>query len=98
QIVAAAMAAPAQDPRIALVDKDLDQGRATLVRTDSMSLAADDRPFVEHMLKVAALVDQIYVLQNGAAALADKLPVDPYSRSLFRRNRGPKCVGPATDK
>jgi hypothetical protein len=98
QIVAAAMAAPTQDARIALVEKDLDQGRATLVRTDSMSLAADDRPFVEHMLKVAALVDEIFEQANGATALADKLPADPQSRSLFRRNRGPKCVAPATEK
>jgi hypothetical protein len=98
KIVAAGMAPPATDPRIALVDKDLDQGRATLVRTDSMSIAQDDVPFVQHMLKVAALVDKLFEQQNGAAALVDKLPVDPDSRSLFRRNRGPKCVAPITEK
>ena len=26
-----------------------------------------------------------------------KLPADPESHSLFRRNHGPKCVGPATE-
>ena len=33
-------------------------------------------------------------MQNGAAALAAQLPADPASHSLFRRNRGPKCVAP----
>lgn len=30
-----------------------------------------------------------------AAAHAPKLPTDPASRSLFWRNRGPKCVAPS---
>jgi len=85
------------DPRIQLVAKDLDQGRASLVRTDFSGLSADDRAFVDHMRKVAALTDRLYEKQTGAAALASKLPPDPESHSLFRRNRGPKCVGPATE-
>ncbi|HEV7553934.1 MAG TPA: hypothetical protein VGO00_00690, partial [Kofleriaceae bacterium] len=44
--------------RQALVGKDLDQGRATLVRTDFTSLSADDKAFVGHMLKVAQLIDR----------------------------------------
>ncbi|HSN30135.1 MAG TPA: hypothetical protein VLT45_27800 [Kofleriaceae bacterium] len=82
------------DPRIALVAKDLDQGRPTLVQT---TVAADEKPFVDHMLKVASLVDEIYDQQTGAAALASKLPADPESHSLFRRNHGVKCVAPATE-
>jgi hypothetical protein len=82
------------DPRIQLVAKDLDQGRPTLVQT---KVAPDEKAFVDHMLTVASLIDQIYDQQTGAAALADKLPPDPESHSLFRRNRGVKCVAPATE-
>ncbi len=102
QIVAASKA-PAPDAstdegkRQILVGKDLDQGRATLVSSNLSALAADDQAFVRHMLTVADQVDALYQLQNGATALASKLPADPASHSLFRRNRGPKCVGPATE-
>ena len=81
-----------------LVRRDLDQGRATLVFNDLSTLSDEERTFVGHMMKVANLVDDLYELQNGSAALADKLPPDPESHSLFRRNRGPKCVAPATEK
>jgi hypothetical protein len=82
------------DLRIQLVAKDLDQGRPTLVQS---TITPDEQPFVDHMRKVAALIDHVYETQNGAAALVSKLPADPESHSLFRRNRGPKCVAPATE-
>ncbi len=102
QIVAASKA-PAPDAstdegkRQILVGKDLDQGRTTLVPSDLTALSADDKAFTAHMLKVADLIDDLYELQNGSAALASKLPADPASHSLFRRNRGPKCTAPATE-
>ena len=102
-IVAASKAA-ASDPvtpdseRRRLVGRELDQGRPTLVHTDFSTLSADERGFVNHMLRVATLVDQLYDGQSGAGALAAKLPADPESRSMFRRNRGPQCVAPATEK
>ncbi len=102
QIVAASKA-PAPDgstdegKRQLLVGKDLDQGRATLVSSDLSALSADDKTFVRHMLTIADQIDDLYELQNGSTALAAKLPADPASHSLFRRNRGPKCVGPATE-
>ncbi len=80
-----------------LVGKDLDQGRATLVYNDLSTLAVADKQFVGHMMKVGKLVDRLYELQNGATALAAKLPKDAASHSLFRRNRGPKCVAPGTE-
>jgi hypothetical protein len=97
-IVAAAKAGPPADPRERLVGEDLDQGRATLVMSDLAALSADDKAFVGHMQKVATLVDELYDDHTGAAALAAKLPADPASRSLFRRNRGPRCVAPGTEK
>ena len=97
-ILAASKAPPAKDPRIALVDRDLDEGRPTLVRTDLAGASPEDRELVAHMLAVAEHVDNLYILQNGAAALAGDLPHDLDSNSLFRRNRGPKCVMPDTEK
>ena len=97
QIVAAAAKPESADRREQLVGKDLDYGRATLVRSDFRTLSADDKKFVGHMMKVASLVDELYDEQTGAAALRARLPVDPASHSLFRRNRGPKCVAPSTE-
>ncbi|MBA3818609.1 MAG: hypothetical protein H0X17_06925 [Deltaproteobacteria bacterium] len=100
----AASQAPAPDAateegkRQTLVGQDLDQGRATLVRSDLTGLSADEKAFARHMITVGDLVDDLYELMNGSAALAAKLPADPASHSLFRRNRGPKCVAPATEK
>ena len=103
QILAASKAPPPDESteegkRQKLVGLDLDQGRATLVMSDLSALSADDKAFAGHMMKVGNLVDQLYELENGAAALVPKLPADAASKSLFRRNRGPKCVGPKTDK
>lgn len=103
QIVAASKAAPPDEStdegkRRKLVGLDLDQGRATIVMSDLSSLSDDDKVFARHMLKVGTLVDDLYELQKGATALAKDLPADPESRSLFRRNRGPECVGPKTEK
>ncbi len=102
-IVAAAKAAPL-DPsteegkRRTLVGQDLDQGRASLVRTDFGALSADDKVFVRHILTAARLIDTLYETANGSAALAAKVPSnDLASQSLFRRNRGPRCVGPTTE-
>lgn len=101
QIVAAAKtpidASTEDGQRRALVAKDLDQGRPTLVWNDLSALSAADKRFVQRMVELADLVDALYELQNGATALASRLPADPESRSLFRRNRGPRCVGPATE-
>lgn len=98
QIVKASKAAPSADKRLELVGQDLDQGRATLVLSDFRKLSADDKLFVGHMMKVASLIDELFDLQSGAAALIPQLPPDPASRSLFRRNRGPKCVAPNTER
>ena len=96
KLVAASRAQTPADLRQKLVGEDLDQGRPTLIRNDLRSLSADDKKFVGHMMNVAKLVDELYQIQLGTAALAAKLPPDLASQSLFRRNRGPRCVAPAT--
>lgn len=103
KIVAASKAPPPdtstpEGKRIALVQQDLDAGRATLVRSDFTALSADDKAFVQRMLGVADLIDNVYETQNGSKVAAAQLPADPESRSLFRRNRGPKCEGPVSSK
>src|SRR6185503_19756916 len=98
QIVAAAKAPEPTDARAKLVAADLDYGRPTLARSDFTKLSAPDKAFVEHMMKVGSLIDALYDEQTGATALASKVPADPASQSLFRRNRGPKCIAPNTEK
>ena len=107
EAAAAAIAAAAQAPaldlstpegkRRALVRDDLDQGRPTLVASDFTQRSAGDKAFVAKMLEIAALIDALYATQAGTAALAAQLPKDPESQSAFRRNRGPRCVGPKTE-
>ncbi|CAN5866781.1 hypothetical protein BH11MYX2_BH11MYX2_27330 [soil metagenome] len=80
-----------------LVIKDLDQGRPTLVLTDLSKLSPSEVHFTRTMLAIADEIDKTYDVMNGAAGQATLLPPDPESRSLFRRNRGAKCVGPATE-
>jgi hypothetical protein len=96
KIAAASKAAPPSDKRRQLVIEDLDSGRPSLVFTDLRKAPAEDRAFVQKMLAVAALMDDLYDTANGIKAIAKDVPPDPESQSLFRRNRGPKCVGPTT--
>ena len=103
QIVDAAKAPPldakSEDgKRRTLVREDLDAGRPTLVRSDFSAASAEDKAFVERMLGIADQIDDLYETENGAKAEAAKLPADPESKSLFRRNRGPDCVGPVSSK
>ncbi len=100
-IAAAAAAPPPSGPdarRQILVGEDLDFGLPTLVHNDLSALSPDDQAFVRRMRSVAKLVDELYDKMRGLPALVARLPPDPASRSLFRRNRGPRCVAPATER
>jgi hypothetical protein len=103
QLVAASKApppagTPEEQKRLDLVGKDLDQGRPTLVLTDATALSADDKKLIAAMIEIAGDIEALYQKQNGAAALASKVSQDRASQSLFRRNQGPACVAPATEK
>ena len=91
-------ASSADGQRRALVRQDLAQGRPALVRTDLTQHSAAEKAFVQHMLQVAAHIDEAYAAQKGLPALSARVPSDPESQSLFRRNWGPKCLAPATQK
>ena len=88
----------AEAKRRALVQQDLDGGRATLVLSDLRQLPPDHQAFVDHMLAANTIIDHLYETQTGAEQLASLLPGDAASASLFRRNRGPACVTPQVDK
>ncbi len=92
-------ATPEETKRLELVIKELDQGKATLVFNDLSGLSEPEKKFLQHMFTVANHIDELYAIQTGAAALRDQLPTTcAASRSLFRRNFGPKCLGPETEK
>ncbi len=102
-IVKAAPAPPAgkdeaETNRVKLMWEELDQGRPTLVY-NKLKLGDGEKKFVEHMLKVAALIDQLYERQKGLAGLYAKIPeTDAASRRVFARNRSVSCEGPRTEK
>ena len=97
--IRAADAAPTpDDDRRALVRRELDHAAPTLVHTDVASLPPEHQAFARHMLRVAALIDDLYAKQVGMHALADQLGDDLESRSLFRRNWGARCRGSTTER
>lgn len=98
-MVAATLEGPPSDERTLLVLEELASASPTLVETDLRALPADHRAFAEKMLRVAGLVDWLYARQTGMAALAAReSPTDAPSRSLFRRNWGPRCLAPTTER
>jgi hypothetical protein len=102
KIVAASKEKPKPGPdaaRRALVGEDLDQGKATLVYNDLTGLSAEEKAFVRHVLTASKLIDGLYATQIGITALSAQVPADDAaSQSLFRRNWGPKCASPKTEK
>jgi len=81
-----------------LVRADLDFGIPTLVFNDLSGLPDDHKAFARRMLEIEGLIDQLFLRQKGAAALADQVPKDdPASQSMFRRNQGPRGVAPETE-
>ena len=98
KIAEAAKAPLPEDKRRQLVLQDLDAGRPTLVRNDFTKASDEDKTFVKNMLGIANLIDDLYDTTTGAKAVAKDVPPDLESQSLFRRNRGAKCVGPVTEK
>lgn len=98
---AAALAglAPAEAERRKLVAEELDQGYPTLIYNDLSTLPEAERQFLDRMLFVGEMIDRLYAIQSGAAALEAQLPADdPASRFLFLRNWGTRCLAPNTEK
>ncbi|MCA9608818.1 MAG: hypothetical protein KC619_24610 [Myxococcales bacterium] len=96
-LVAADQAAAPEDPRLAAVIEELSTTAPTLVETDLSDLPEDHQAFAGHMLTVANLVDALYARQVGMTRLEEQVAEDSASRSLFRRNWGPRCKGSTTE-
>jgi hypothetical protein len=78
---------------------ELAQGRPSLVRSDFRAASAEDKALVDHVLKAAEIIEQIYAKQNGVTGMAAEIPADDtMSREMFYRNQGPWCEAPLTEK
>jgi hypothetical protein len=87
------------DPRIALMHRELSAAAVSLVESDLSELPEAHQEFADRMLSVARTIDQLYARQVGVTALTrDHTARDPASRSVLRRNWGPKCVSPALEE
>lgn len=88
----------AEARRRALVARELDQGIPTVVYNDLSGLSDEEKTVMGHLLAAAKLTDELFAVQNGSAAIADRIPADdPASRRLFGRNWGPTCLAPLTE-
>ncbi len=97
-LVAASKDPPSKDARRALVTQELDDAASVLVRTDLRKETAETKEVVKRILGAAALLDQLYFVQSGAASVAAKIAADSESASLFRRNWAPRCLTPKLEK
>ena len=87
-----------EDRRREAVERELSQGRPTLVLTDLTDAPIEDRKIMGPLLEVAQLVDELYREQLGAGELSGQVPPgDEASRALFARNHGPWCEAPETE-
>ncbi|MBI5510294.1 MAG: hypothetical protein HY903_16170 [Deltaproteobacteria bacterium] len=90
---------PAEAKRQALLQKELGEGRFTLLDSDLTGLAAADKTLVRNILQAAAEIEDLYLEQTGGATLAAKIPAaDTMSRMVFWLNGGPRCSAPTTEK
>ncbi|MCC6624322.1 MAG: hypothetical protein IT385_23925 [Deltaproteobacteria bacterium] len=80
------------------VQRELAQGRPTLVETDLSQATDEERAIVKSLATAAKQIDELFELQIGAAGLAAKIPRDDLaSRALIARNHGPWCEAPLTE-
>lgn len=87
-----------EQKRRALVIQEIGQARPALLMSDFTRSSAEDQAVVKHVLKMASLIDEIYLMQNGVYALDKSIPNDDTaSRTLFFRNHGPFCLNPKTE-
>ncbi|HNS96106.1 MAG TPA: hypothetical protein PLJ27_03430 [Polyangiaceae bacterium] len=89
----------AEKTRRQLIIEELDQGQPTLVFSDFTKNSPQDKVLIRHMLAAAKLIDDLHGMQRGLAPLETQIPKDdPSSHAAFRRNWGPKCGAPKTEK
>jgi len=88
------MGSPSEILRLAAVEKELSQGRQTLVATDLSKATEEQKNIVKHVLRAAEIIERLYAMQAGNTEV--RRFDDPASKSLFFRNQSPKCAAPLT--
>lgn len=77
---------------------ELNFGSPRVVESDFRSASEVDRKFVSHMMKVARMIEDLYLQQMGSLSyLKDISPGDAESLTLFKRNHGPWCETPKVE-
>ncbi|HOX42555.1 MAG TPA: hypothetical protein PK668_03105 [Myxococcota bacterium] len=81
--------------RLEAVQRELDAGRPTLVRTEFLDAPPEERAMLARVIQAARIVEEMYAEQRGTLRLRACLrPGDLASAALFRRNQSPWCVTP----
>jgi hypothetical protein len=81
--------------RIEAVEREINLGWPIAVITDVRSDPESDREMVRRLVRAAELIDELFAIQMGSAAV-DQAPTDGPSRELLRRTHGYWCEGPET--
>ena len=82
-----------------VVRSELNQGIPTLVFNDFSKASPKDKEFVKKMLKIGEKVEALHMKQRGSLGLEKRIKGnDIESIALFRRNQGPWCFAPLTEK
>ncbi|MEO8307544.1 MAG: hypothetical protein ABI616_05845 [Pseudomonadota bacterium] len=85
--------------RLRLVRDELAQGVVTLVHTDVSKDSPAEQQMVQHLMRVAVLIEKLYARQNGVLEIEAQIPrEDVASRAMFHRNQSPFCEAPRTEK
>jgi hypothetical protein len=89
----------AEKNRRQAVQRELSQGRPTLLESDFSSADAGEKALVAHLLRVATQIEHLYARQKGTGGLESRIPADDTaSAAMFFRNQGPFCEAPKTEK
>jgi hypothetical protein len=88
----------AEAERQALLRRELEQGRPTVIRTNLLGLSDAERTFARHIVSAARNIERIGMKQIGSLQLHRQIPEhDSAARAVFFRNQGPWCVAPDTE-
>jgi len=88
----------AEGERLRLVRDELAQGVVTLVHTDLSKDSPAEQQMVQHLMRVAVLIEKLYARQNGVLEIETQIPrEDVASRAMFNRNQSPFCDSPRTE-
>jgi hypothetical protein len=91
-------ASDAERERMALIRRELEQGRPTVIRTDLSGWSEADRAFARHIVAAARVIERLFQQQSGSWSLRGQVPEhDTASRMVFYRNHGPWCEAPETE-